>query len=63
MSEKMNATDAVNVLKFLERQVESGLGSPEAAASLQRVADHLGVQVRRLSEPLGDGGPAFPCAT
>lgn len=48
----MNPTDAVNVLKFLERQVESDLGSPEAKASLQRVADHLKMQVQKLAQPL-----------
>jgi hypothetical protein len=46
--EPMNATDAVNVLKFLERQIESGFGSPEATASLQRVVNHLTSEVRRL---------------
>lgn len=48
MTEPMNATDAVNVLKFLERQIESGFGSPESAASLQRVVDHLKGEVSRL---------------
>lgn len=56
----MNPTDAVNVLKFLERQVANDFGSPEAKASLQRVADHLKLQVQRMTSPVGDGGPAFP---
>lgn len=56
----MNPTDAVNVLKFLERQVAQEFGSPESKASLQRVADHLKDQVRRLTTSVGDGGPAFP---
>lgn len=56
----MNPTDAVNVLKFLERQVEADFGSPESKASLQRVADHLKDQVRRLTSDFGDGGPAYP---
>ncbi len=56
----MNATDAVNVITFLERQIASDLGSYESEASLRRVADHLKAQVQRLIKPVGDGGSAFP---
>lgn len=55
----MNPTDAVNVLKFLERQVEADFGSPESKASLQRVADHLKMQVQKLTQPLFNPA-AFP---
>lgn len=55
--EPMNATDAVNVLKFLERQIESGFGSPESTASLQRVVNHLRSEVERLTSPVD---PTYP---
>ncbi|HOU66035.1 MAG TPA: hypothetical protein PK861_08360 [Thermomonas sp.] len=55
----MNPTDAVNVLKFLERQVAQEFGSPESKASLQRVADHLKLQVQRLTSTAYNE-PAFP---
>ena len=56
----MNPTDAVNVLKFLER-IRANESNPEAAAMLQRVEDHLRFWVSKAtSEPINDGGPAFP---
>lgn len=56
----MNPTDAANVAAFLARQIDSSVGRPEAIASLQRVLDHLNAQIKRMVEPVGDGGPAFP---
>lgn len=57
---KMTPTDAVNVLKFLER-IRATECSPEGADMLQRVEEHLRAWVSKAtSEPINDGGPAFP---
>lgn len=56
----MNPTDAVNVLKFLER-TRAAESNPEGAAMLHRVEEHLRAWVSQAtSEPINDGGPAFP---
>ena len=60
MSEAMNPTDAVNVLKYLEHVATQEIGSPESKASVLRVAEHRKQQVRRMQATAGDGGAAFP---
>lgn len=68
MSAAMTPTDAVNVLKFLERLRTEGFDSElagkkvegDGAEMLQRVEAHLGEWVRTYDKPLGNGGPAFP---
>lgn len=57
----MTPTDAVNVLKFLERtRVKEN--NPDGAAMLQRVEAHLSAWVSQAaSEPINDGGPVHPC--
>lgn len=55
----MKPSDAANVAVFLKRQIESGIGSPESADSLQRVVDHLTAQITRMNQPLFNP-PAFP---
>lgn len=56
----MNATDAVNVGKYLERLAADPDEPAAARETAGRVAKHLLGMVAKLSEPLGDGGPAFP---
>ena len=57
----MNPSDAANVAVFLKRRIESGIGSPESADSLQRVVDHLNAQITRMIQPLPNPA-AFPIA-
>lgn len=57
----MTPTDAVNVLKFLER-TRANENNPEGAAMLKRVEAHLSAWVSKAtSEPINDGGPVHPC--
>lgn len=63
--------DLANGIKLLERlrtgelSVTQGSGRPanpgDAFAMLQRVEDVLRGAYTRVAEPVGDGGPAFPC--
>lgn len=57
----MTPTDAVNVLKFLER-TRANESSTEGSAMIQRVEEHLSAWVSKAtSEPINDGGPVHPC--
>jgi hypothetical protein len=69
----MSATpeDLANGIKLLERlrtgelSVTQGSGNPtnpgDTFAMLQRVEGVLRAVYKRAAEPIGDGGPAFPC--
>lgn len=71
MSAAITQSDLANVAHLLERILSgdsilaTGGGTPvppndEGAAMLQRVREYLRAGIRRMDDPLGDGGPAFP---
>lgn len=57
----MNQTDAANVAAHLTRLLDSGVGSDESRASVQRVITHLSAQIARMDQPLFNPA-AFPIA-
>ena len=57
----MNQTDAASVAAHLTRLLDSGVGSDESRASVQRVITHLSAQIARMDQPLFNPA-AFPIA-